>query len=238
LIQWLRPNAPPWATNQPSTTKWQCRRIQRAIYEGTVFRSAPVSHILPQHHKSSSEEDEAKDGEESGSCVDAGAAVMLFPPRKSWTLPRLLLGAKLWLLNWCFPVVDNDANEKVGANSFLECILALESNVCCPQRIEQLIQVHGTALDRIKSKYKVDHLWYLEVIALHPSLQNRGLGRKTMEWVLNHIGQQPVALECTAEQNVKFYEKLGFVTSEVAHLSDAEGSVTLWFMVRLPTCIS
>jgi ribosomal protein S18 acetylase RimI-like enzyme len=102
------------------------------------------------------------------------------------------------------------------------------------QRLELMIQSHEKALDRIKSRYKLDHLWYLEVVALHPSLQNRGLGRQTMEWVMNYIGQQPVALECTAEHNVKFYEKLGFVTSEVADLSDNDGSVKLWFMVRVP----
>lgn len=96
------------------------------------------------------------------------------------------------------------------------------------------MKVHDEALQRIKDGYKLRRMWYLEIVALHPSLQNRGLGRRVMESVVEFVGDEPIALECTAEENVRFYEKLGFATSEVAELSDEKGSVRLWFMVRLP----
>lgn len=97
------------------------------------------------------------------------------------------------------------------------------------------MKVHDEGLLYIKRHNKLHKIWYLEIVALHPSLQNRGLGRRVMERVIEHAGNEAIALECTAEGNVKFYEKLGFVTSKVAELSDENGSVRLWFMVRLPS---
>ena len=47
---------------------------------------------------------------------DAGAVVFLFPPsgRKPWSLSRIWLACKLWLLNCLAPAHDSGARNKVS----------------------------------------------------------------------------------------------------------------------------
>ncbi|KAJ5812031.1 hypothetical protein N7474_008332 [Penicillium riverlandense] len=48
--------------------------------------------------------------------ADAGAVIFLFPPkdRTSWSLSRIFLSCKLWLLDMLKPARDSGANNEVG----------------------------------------------------------------------------------------------------------------------------
>lgn len=75
-------------------------------------------------------------------------------------------------------------------------------------------------------------MWYLEVVAVHPSLQSRGIGRGVMTFILEHVGDQPVYLECTRRENIGFYENFGFQVVDEVELLDEEQSLKFWAMVR------
>jgi ribosomal protein S18 acetylase RimI-like enzyme len=94
------------------------------------------------------------------------------------------------------------------------------------------MDAHERVVTNVQDTYRIPDLWYLEVIAVHPCLQGRGLGRKALRSVLDHTNDEPVILECTNGDNVAFYERLGFkVVEEVELVEDGEG-VKLWFMLR------
>lgn len=75
-------------------------------------------------------------------------------------------------------------------------------------------------------------LWYVEVIAVNPACQGRGLGSKMMEAVLRWIQDEPVFLECTDKSNVGFYEKFGFRVVDEAELRDGDDVTKSWIMIR------
>lgn len=101
------------------------------------------------------------------------------------------------------------------------------------QRVGLLLDKHEASEKNLKKQF-LQRLWYLEVVAVHPSLQSRGLGGGVMRWVLEHIHDEPVYLECTREENIGFYRGFGFEVSEVVELVE-EGQqdvFTHWVMVR------
>ncbi|KAI9040532.1 GNAT family N-acetyltransferase [Aspergillus affinis] len=218
LIRWLRPHAPPWTRFQPDTYRWQYRRVQRAIVDGMVFRSLSVTHLaeLVPLRDQKSKQSEIVSEHITDEGTDAEAAVLLVPPKKRlrWTVTRVLYAIKLWILDKLSPVPDNGGDEK---------------------RLEQMIRGHDQALDNVRTKYQIDDLWYLEVVAVHPSLQGRGLGSKVMNWLLDYTEGQPIVLECTAERNVWFYESLGFKVVEEIDLVDNGDTVKCWVMLRQAT---
>jgi ribosomal protein S18 acetylase RimI-like enzyme len=98
---------------------------------------------------------------------------------------------------------------------------------------------HELGLKLIQNQYSNSEVWYLEVIGIHPLLQSCGLGRRVMEQVFEYVGDQCIALECTNERNIGFYEKLGFrIVQEVQLDGDRKSSpdtvdtVKYWLMVR------
>ncbi|RAH47198.1 GNAT family N-acetyltransferase [Aspergillus brunneoviolaceus CBS 621.78] len=216
LIRWLRPAAAPWMRQHTSTFNWQYRRVQRFISEGLVFQSAPVhqiAHLFPSNRQVSQNSAVIQKIPNSRDEKDAGVAIMLYPPSRQikWTIGRLLLIAKVWFLDLISPVTDNGAKVK---------------------RVETLMKSHENSLNAIRKRYDVNDLWYLEVLAVHPSLQGRGLGSMAMQWVLDRVQDSPIFLECTAEQNVKFYEKLGFEVVEKVDLTDEKDIAKVWLMFR------
>ncbi|KAJ5338231.1 hypothetical protein N7452_004959 [Penicillium brevicompactum] len=132
LIRWLRPNAVPWAHQNTSTWNWQYRRIQHIMSKGEVFRSMGVEQMaVPYPQKGLSQEPAIATsdrvnlsdqklpaslcGEDNSNFDDdAGAVVFLFPPpgRITWSIPRICLACKLWLLDWLKPAHDSGAREK------------------------------------------------------------------------------------------------------------------------------
>lgn len=100
------------------------------------------------------------------------------------------------------------------------------------QRLQILMDAHNRVIADVQQKYYVPDLWYLEVIAVHPHLQGRGLGRKALCSVLDHTSNGPVILECTRQDNVAFYERMGFKVVEEVELEETGAAVKLWFMLR------
>ncbi|RJE19983.1 Acetyltransferase GNAT family [Aspergillus sclerotialis] len=235
LIQWLRPNAIPWAQPNDSVWKWQYRRIQSVMAHGKVFQSASVEEMaqeFPQKHKPEVSGDvnsahekalqiSVPDSSINIDCQeDAGAVVFIFPPKGqlSWSLGRLWLAYKVWLLELLSPA-DDEGSKK--------------------QRVEKLLAANKTGLQSLQTQYSKDNVWYLEVVAVHPSLQSRGLGREVMKWILELVGNQPLYLECTRLENLCFYESFGFRVVNEVTLADDEGpgekenqTLRYWVMVR------
>lgn len=91
---------------------------------------------------------------------------------------------------------------------------------------------HNTTKSRLQHSTN-NNLWYLEIIAVHPRLQSRGLGGKVMSYILDYVGpQQSIYLECTREDNVGFYERFGFRVLEKVVLRDQGEECVYWGMVR------
>ncbi|KAF4219000.1 hypothetical protein CNMCM5878_004213 [Aspergillus fumigatiaffinis] len=207
LIRWLRPLAGPWSASDPNTSKWQYRRVLRAAADGIVLSSATVTEVDREFHK------DGKVCERLTVEWDAGAVALLFPPRRRcrWTLGRILLRWKVWFLDIVSSVHEKGGNDK---------------------RVKQLMDAHERVVTNVQDTYRIPDLWYLEVIAVHPCLQGRGLGRKALHSVLDHTNDEPVILECTNGDNVAFYERLGFKVIEEVELVEDGAGVKLWFMLR------
>lgn len=168
----------------------------------------------------------------SFSNADAGAVVFLFPPkdRVSWSLSLILLSCKLWLLDMLYPARDSGADDKVGRPLPLSHHpIPLPTSI---QRLAKLLGAHETSLLSLQTKYPRRRLWYLEVVAVHPALQSRGVGGGVIKWILEHIEHDSVYLECTRQENIKFYESFGFRVVEEVELADDEAKVKYWVMIR------
>ncbi|GKZ26510.1 hypothetical protein AbraIFM66951_002591 [Aspergillus brasiliensis] len=224
LITWLRPRVPPWRKDNIETYKWQYRRVQRAVADGIVLQSAPNNQILQSFSPISSEscrveadvkgsvpeESRSEDGDDD---MDAGVVALLFPPQRhqKWTFARFVLQCKLLFLDtFC-------ARRESGTNT---------------QRVDIMMNSHDETIERVKKLYRLSDVWYLEVVAVHPSLQGRSLGKKAMTWVLDYINHEPILLECTSESNIPFYQKLGFEVVQEVELRENGEAVKLWFMLR------
>lgn len=77
----------------------------------------------------------------------------------------------------------------------------------------------------------------MEVIAVHPSLQSRGLGGTVMSSILEYAADNPIYLECTRQENIGFYESFGFRVVEEVELVDDEEcqedeKLKYWVMIR------
>jgi hypothetical protein len=58
-----------------------------------------------------------------------------------------------------------------------------------------------------------------------------------MQWLLDYLGEEPIALECTAESNIAFYKRYDFEIVERVELVDdgisrADGKTIYWLMLR------
>lgn len=104
------------------------------MFEGQVFRSGSVGHLAKQYPQRGKYQDSTKNADTvvaalpdkepatslhdeafASSSDDAGAVVFLFPPpgQSSWSIPRLWLACKLWLLDRFTPAHDSGVKEKV-----------------------------------------------------------------------------------------------------------------------------
>lgn len=98
------------------------------------------------------------------------------------------------------------------------------------------MQAHDATMQRISREHT--RVWYLEVVAVHPSLQGCGLGGEAMTCVLEQVKGDPLVLECTERSNVGFYEKLGFECIEEVVLvdpsADSGDECRMWVMLKIP----
>lgn len=67
---------------------------------------------------------------------------------------------------------------------------------------------------------------------MHPRLQSRGIGGQVMKQVVDHVGSQPIYLECTVKENIGFYERYGFRVVEKVVLDDNGAEAVFWVMLR------
>jgi GNAT superfamily N-acetyltransferase len=80
--------------------------------------------------------------------------------------------------------------------------------------------------------------WHLEMIAVHPSLQGKGIGKLAMKAIFDYVDQAPILIECSSEKNLPFYKSLNFTTLEEVEMVDAPqfdgdtGRVKQWLMIR------
>lgn len=142
LVQWLRPDATPWAQPDDTVWKWQYRRIQSVMAHGRVLHSVSVNEMalkFPRKQKESSESVETDTtlvkGAHSSIIIeipggeDAGAVVFLFPPTKqlSWSLSRLWLVWKLFWLEILKPAYDTGCKELVSIKATVHVIMLCAS---------------------------------------------------------------------------------------------------------------
>lgn len=173
---------------------------------------------------------------------DSGAVVILYPPKKftKWSFSRLMLICKIWLLNLIDPAIDKGTEHSVSKHAWC---FSLRSHIVnflfSYQRLEKLMAAHDIGLDLIKRRYSRSEIWYLEVIAIHPLLQSCGLGKLVMQEIFRYAQDQCIALECTSESSIPFYEKLGFSVVQDVELagdtkspSDDHKTVKYWLMVK------
>lgn len=132
LILWLRPHGDRWGSPCPEIAKWQRRRLQHSILRGRVFYSAPVkqtermfpprnprrlsAEVSPSSSSTTEHKEQRNDGLLGSEDSDAGAVVMLFPPRSQMgcSIYRIYLTCKLWLLDLVDRTQDRGADEGVS----------------------------------------------------------------------------------------------------------------------------
>ena len=74
--------------------------------------------------------------------------------------------------------------------------------------------------------------WYLSILAVAPAAQGRGLGAALLAPTLAELDAEgtPAWLETTTWRNVRFYERLGFVTRRI--YTEPVAGTPYWVMVR------
>ena len=116
LIRWLRPGCTPW-NRYGVEQAWQRRRIQRAIFEGQVFRSniTEEARATAQSYKSPYTSTQETPREADQEDDDAGVAVLLYPPkeRQSFSLQMLWQRLKIWILDRVAPTPDDGSKCEV-----------------------------------------------------------------------------------------------------------------------------
>lgn len=130
-------------------------------------------------------------------------------------------GASVWLK----PLTKTDASRKKNdKKEFLLSNLG-EAGWHCYQSIVEFMSSKSANL--ISSD-----AWYLSIVGLHPSYQNRGLGNSLIKPILESTDRLGVMtyLETFTPRNIKFYERLGYVTAKV--FNEPTTGCDYWLMVR------
>jgi len=98
---------------------------------------------------------------------------------------------------------------------------------------QQLMAVLGQVGERKKTLMREPH-WYVSTIGVDADYQGQGLGLALMGHGISRAdrGDTPIYLETEAEENVGFYQHLGF---EVIEVFTPEGlDAPMWLMTRRP----
>ena len=76
--------------------------------------------------------------------------------------------------------------------------------------------------------------WYLSIVGLKPSYQNKGLGAGLLEPILVESDRQRIAtyLETFTPRNIKFYQRLGYKSIDSIH--EPTTNSPYWVMLREP----
>ena len=86
----------------------------------------------------------------------------------------------------------------------------------------------------LDSKQPKKPYYYLFILGVDPSMQNKGVGSKLLQPVLQTCDETgiPAYLETTSEKNVQFYDRFGFKVNDSFHLP--YDGPKMWTMFRHP----
>ena len=133
------------------------------------------------------------------------------------------LGVAVWLLPQP-PEVESHAAER--KRTFLQAALSAEgcANYC--RIIEFMSAKSATLVD--------DAAWYLSIVAVDPTAQGQGLGRKLLEPTIEEADRAGVTcyLETFSQRNLPFYQRLGFAAA--ARFTEPTTGAGYTVMVRPP----
>ena len=94
--------------------------------------------------------------------------------------------------------------------------------------------------EKVRKQYysHVEDNWVLEILAIHPNAQRKGIGHKLMDWGIKQADEfgEEVFLEAT-EVGVGLYKKYGFDEITVLSIGSEEregGKVEFVIMIRKP----
>jgi ribosomal protein S18 acetylase RimI-like enzyme len=133
-------------------------------------------------------------------------------------------GVAVWLLPQAPDVQSRIARNK---RRFLETTLAAEGCANYYRIVNFLRTKTAIVVDD-------DDAWYLSIVAVDPTRQGQGLGRKLLEPTLAEADRVSAAcyLETFSPQNLSFYERLGFATE--ARFAEPTIGADCAVMVRRP----
>lgn len=217
---WFRPLATAAEKTGPSAKRAYSRWIQWYNLSGVVLESQPPytkCHIL---------------GETEGDDLPA-AVILLTPPKNKqrWTIGGLWRALKLYTNVLWYPI---DLQLPKSVRFYAMTMLNRPTNVF--QRLEEFHRCQKVGIHRLLKENP--EAWHLEMIAVHPSLQGKGIGKLAMKAVFNFVNQEPILIECSSEKNLPFYRNLNFTTLEEVEMVDAPqfdgdtGRVKEWLMIR------
>jgi hypothetical protein len=92
----------------------------------------------------------------------------------------------------------------------------------------------GKEVTRMRTNQCAGEHWYLAMLGVDPPHQRKGIGRRLLAPKLEWCRREclPIWLETETEQNVRFYERLGFEVREEVVVPGV--NVRLWGMLKLP----
>lgn len=104
-----------------------------------------------------------------------------------------------------------------------------------PEKRAMFTEAQKDAMDKYLGKGKIDEMWYLKILAIHPGYQRRGVGAALVDWGLKHARQRGEKAYLEASENGKgLYMKKGFKVVGNIDLQDEGNWVTLPCMLWDP----
>src|ERR1700730_5099201 len=133
-------------------------------------------------------------------------------------------GVAVWLLPQAPDVLSRAARSK---RVFLETTLDAEGCANYYRIVNFMSTKAASVVD--------DDAWYLSIVAVDPTAQGQGLGRKLLEPTIAEADRVSATcyLETFSPRNLPFYERLGFATE--AQLTEPTPGADYAVMVRHPT---
>ena len=102
------------------------------------------------------------------------------------------------------------------------------------QRVEMMLKSHDEELAQLRQQLLPGVQWYVEIIAVRPSLHGKGLGGKLLRLIIHMSEGKPIVLEFTTRANTEFYRKFGFEMVKEVELESVSPRevVSVFLMVR------
>ncbi|GJN66096.1 hypothetical protein PLICBS_000112 [Purpureocillium lilacinum] len=125
-------------------------------------------------------------------------------------------------------------NAIVNAGIFENWVAAMDD---LANRTTHMLVIHDSMLESMEKRFR-QPVTYIEVIAVDPALQGKGVGSMVVQEILALApARVPVVLESTSRRSVPFYQRFGFKEIGSAVLTpqramSAPDECTLWFMAK------